>query len=115
MNETPCGKEPLDPANPLIFTAGTLVGSAKALLEKGAVSVVACFTHALLSGPALERLGLPEIGRVIVTDTIPLSEEASRSDKITVLSVAPMLAQAIWRIHRNESVSALFRRENGAG
>jgi ribose-phosphate pyrophosphokinase len=92
----------------LVDTAGTLVGSAKALLEKGAVSVVACFTHALLSGPAMERLGLPEIERVIVTDTIPLSDEASRSDKITVLSVASLLGEAIARIHSNSSVSSLF-------
>jgi ribose-phosphate pyrophosphokinase len=92
----------------LVDTAGTLVGSAKALCDKGATSVVACFTHALLSGPALERLSLPEIERVVVTDTIPLSEEAAKQEKIMVLSVANLLGEAIARIHSNSSVSSLF-------
>ncbi|HXV75016.1 MAG TPA: ribose-phosphate pyrophosphokinase [Candidatus Polarisedimenticolaceae bacterium] len=92
----------------LVDTAGTLVGSAKALLDHGAVSVVACFTHALLSGPALERVALPEIERVIVTDTIPLRDEAAEVENITVLSVASLLGEAIARIHSNSSVSSLF-------
>jgi len=92
----------------LVDTAGTLVGSAKALREQGAVAVVACFTHAVLSGPAMERLELPEIERVVVTDTIPLSEEKTSVEKLTVLSVASLLGEAIARIHSNSSVSSLF-------
>jgi ribose-phosphate pyrophosphokinase len=92
----------------LVDTAGTLIGSAKALIEKGAVSVVACFSHAVLSGPAMERLAAKEIERVVVTDTIPLSEEKAREEKLTVLSVASLLGEAIARIHSNSSVSSLF-------
>jgi len=92
----------------LVDTAGTLLGSAQALIHKGAVSVVACFTHAVLSGPAMERLAAPEIARVVVTDTIPLAEDRVRGEKITVLSVASLLGEAIARIHSNSSVSSLF-------
>jgi ribose-phosphate pyrophosphokinase len=92
----------------LVDTAGTLVGSAKALREKGAQAVVACFSHAVLSGPAMERLETPEIERVVVTDTIPLSEEKASAEKLTVLSVASLLGEAIARIHSNSSVSSLF-------
>jgi len=92
----------------LVDTAGTLIGSAKALIDKDAVSVVACFSHAVLSGPAMERLAAKEIERVVVTDTIPLSEEKAREEKLTVLSVASLLGEAIARIHSNSSVSSLF-------
>jgi len=92
----------------LVDTAGTLVGSARALREKGAGAVMACFTHPVLSGPAMERLAGPEIERVAVTDTIPLPDEKAREPKITVLSVASLLGEAIARIHSNSSVSSLF-------
>ena len=92
----------------LVDTAGTLIGSVKALKEKGARSVVACFTHAVLSGPAMERLESDELDRVVVTDTIRLSEEKARNPKIVVLSVANLLGEAIARIHSNSSVSSLF-------
>ena len=92
----------------LVDTAGTLVGSTEALLEKGASSVVGCFTHPVLSGPAMERLTEVAIERVVVTDTIPLSEEKTREEKVTVLSVANLLGEAIARIHSNSSVSSLF-------
>ena len=92
----------------LVDTAGTLLGSARALRHKGAVSIVACFTHAVLSGPAMERLAAPEVERVVVTDTIPLAEDRAGGDKITVLSVASLLGEAIARIHSNSSVSSLF-------
>ena len=90
----------------LVDTAGTLVGSVNALREKGARSVVGCFTHAVLSGPAMERLATSELEKVVVTDTIPLSEE--KRDKVLVLSVANLLGEAIARIHSNSSVSSLF-------
>ena len=92
----------------LVDTAGTLVGATRALLANGATVVMACFTHAVLSGPAMERLERLEIERVVVTDTIPLSSEKARDPKITVLSVAPLLGEAIARIHSNSSVSSLF-------
>ena len=91
----------------MVDTAGTLVGSVKALKENGAGSVVACFTHAVLSGPAMERLAEAELEKVVVTDTIPLAEKA-REPKLTVLSVASLLGEAIARIHSNSSVSSLF-------
>jgi ribose-phosphate pyrophosphokinase len=90
----------------LVDTAGTLVGSTNALHEKGARSVVGCFTHAVLSGPAMERLARSEIEKVVVTDTIPLSEE--KEARVLVLSVANLLGEAIARIHSNSSVSSLF-------
>ena len=92
----------------LVDTAGTLVGSARALLEQGARSVVGCFTHAVLSGPAMKRLADLEIERVVVTDTIPLDGEKIQEPKIIVLSVASLLGEAIARIHSNSSVSSLF-------
>jgi len=92
----------------MVDTAGTLVGSVKALKEKGASSVVACFSHAVLSGPAMERLEESELEQVVVTDTIPLAEEKVKDSKIIVLSVASLLGEAIARIHSNSSVSSLF-------
>jgi ribose-phosphate pyrophosphokinase len=92
----------------LVDTAGTLVGATRALLANGATAVVGCFTHAVLSGPAMERLERLEIERVVVTDTIPLSPDKARDPKITVLSVANLLGEAIARIHGNSSVSSLF-------
>ncbi len=92
----------------MVDTAGTLVGSAHALLEGGARSVVACFTHGVLSGPAMERLRDPALDRIAITDTIPLSPEKAEEPKITVLSVASLLGEAVARIHSNSSVSSLF-------
>jgi ribose-phosphate pyrophosphokinase len=92
----------------IVDTAGTLVGSVRALKEKGASTVVACFTHAVLSGPAMSRIAEADIDRIAVTDTIPLSDEKLLEPKITVLSVAGLLGEAIARIHSNSSVSSLF-------
>ncbi len=92
----------------LVDTGGTLVGSVRALKDKGAETVVACFSHAVLSGPAMERLATPDLERVVVTDTIRLSEEKAKDPKIIVLSVASLLGEAIARIHSNSSVSSLF-------
>jgi len=92
----------------LIDTAGTLVKGAKALLDHGAASVTACATHAVLSGPALERLAESRIREVIFTNSIPLSRQAMRAKKIHSLSVAPLLASAIRSIHDETSVSTLF-------
>ncbi len=92
----------------LIDTAGTLVKAAEALLARGAKSVRACATHAVLSGPAVERIEQSEIEEVIVTNSIPLREEADNCNRIKQLSVAPLLAKAIQSIHEDGSVSTLF-------
>jgi ribose-phosphate pyrophosphokinase len=92
----------------MVDTAGTLSQAAKALREQGAVSIYACATHGVLSGPAIERLQESEIQEMVITDTIPLSNNAAKSSKIKVLSIAGLLAEAIRRIHNNESVSSLF-------
>jgi len=92
----------------LIDTAGTLVKGAKALLDHGASSVSACSTHAVLSGPAVERIERSHLKEVIVTNSIPLSKKASQCNKIRVLSIAPLLARAVESIHEETSVSILF-------
>jgi ribose-phosphate pyrophosphokinase len=92
----------------LIDTAGTLVKAAEALLEQGAKSVRACATHAVLSGPAVERIEESAIEEVIVTNSIPLREEADNCTRLKQLSVAPLLAKAIQSIHEDGSVSTLF-------
>jgi ribose-phosphate pyrophosphokinase len=92
----------------LIDTAGTLVKGAEALLEKGAASVSACATHAVLSGPAVERIEESELNEVVFTNSIPLSEAAEQCSRIKSLSVAKLLAEAIRSIHEETSVSVLF-------
>ncbi len=93
----------------LVDTAGTLVGTVRALRESGARAVYGCFSHAVLSGPAMSRLASAEgLEKVVVTDTIPLPEEKAGDPKIEVLSVAGLLGEAIARIHSNSSVSSLF-------
>lgn len=92
----------------LIDTAGTLVGAAEALLQHGAQSVSACATHAVLSGPAVERIQASALKEVVLTNSIPLGPEARECPRIRTLSVAPLLAQAIQSIHEETSVSTLF-------
>jgi ribose-phosphate pyrophosphokinase len=92
----------------LIDTAGTLVKGAEALIDAGAESVSACATHPVLSGPAVKRIEESPIREVVVTNSIPLREEARRSDKIRSLSVAPLLARAMQSIHEGGSISTLF-------
>jgi len=92
----------------LIDTAGTLVKGAEALLEKGAASVSACATHAVLSGPAVSRIEASDLKEVVFTNSIPLSDEAWNSKKIKSLSIAPLMADAIRSIHDETSVSGLF-------
>ena len=82
--------------------------TADALLEQGAEKVYACATHAVLSGPAVERIASSRLEQLIVTNTIPLSEEAARVEKIKVLSIAGLLGRAIESIHMETSVSTLF-------
>ncbi len=92
----------------LIDTAGTLVKGTEALLERGASSVSACATHAVLSGPAVERIQESEIKEVVFSNSIPLSDKAKACRKIKSLSIAPLLARAVQSIHEETSVSILF-------
>lgn len=92
----------------MIDTAGTLVKTVDALLEHGARSVYACCTHPILSGKAVPRICQSKIEQVVVTNSIPISEEARNCGRIKVLSVAPLLARAIQSIHEETSVSTLF-------
>lgn len=91
----------------IIDTAGTICQGARALIERGAKEVYACCTHAVLSGPALERLRDSAIREVVVTNTIPLREPRGL-DKLVMLSVAPLIGDAIIRVHEDLSVSTLF-------
>jgi ribose-phosphate pyrophosphokinase len=92
----------------LIDTGGTLVNGAEALIRYGAASVSACATHAVLSGPAVQRIAESRIKEVIFSNSIPLSQEAKACGKIRQLSVAPLLARAVQSIHEETSVSILF-------
>ncbi len=92
----------------MVDTAGTLCGAADKLRERGAKEVHACCSHAVLSGPAIERLNKSQIKSLVVTNSIPLAGKGDRCDKITVLSVGELLGEAIRRIHSEDSVSYLF-------
>jgi ribose-phosphate pyrophosphokinase len=94
----------------LIDTAGTLVGVTEALLQKGAATVMAAATHAVLSGPAVERIENSALLEVVFSNSIPLCEKAQGSKKIKMLSVGPLLARAIQSIHQETSVSVLFEK-----
>jgi len=96
-------------ADDIIDTAGTITMGAKALMDFGAQEVFACCTHAVLSPPALERINDSVLSEVLVTNTIPVKPETRAiCPKITALSVAPLLGEAIVRIHENLSISRLF-------
>ena len=92
----------------IIDTAGTLVKTADALLREGATQVFAACTHAVFSGPAAERIANSRITEVVATDSVPLSEAAKKLKKITILSVADLLARGIRSIHEETSISELF-------
>ena len=92
----------------MIDTAGTTTQAAQALKENGSRKVYAASTHAVLSGPAIDRINESALEEVIVTNTIPLDSKRERCKKLTVLSIAPLLAEAIKRIHEESSISSLF-------
>jgi len=92
----------------IIDTAGTLVKTADALIREGATQVFAACTHAILSGPAVERLENSQITEVVATDSVPLSEAARKLKKMRILSVADLLARGIRSIHEETSISELF-------
>ncbi|WP_087974033.1 ribose-phosphate diphosphokinase [Oceanobacillus rekensis] len=91
----------------IIDTAGTITLAANALIENGAKEVYACCTHPVLSGPAIERINNSQIKELVISNSIPLPEE-KQSNKITALSVAPLIGEAIIRVHEMKSVSVLF-------
>lgn len=93
----------------MIDTAGTTTQAAQALRDNGANRIFAASTHAVLSGPAIERINSSVIEEVIVTNTIPLDSKKENCKKLTVLSIAPLLAEAIKRIHEESSISSLFQ------
>jgi ribose-phosphate pyrophosphokinase len=95
-------------ADDIVDTAGTLVEATAALLRAGARRVFAGAAHAVLSGPAMQRLGSSGLQQLAVTDTIPLGAKADKEARVHVLSVAPLLGEAIKRIHSDDSVSSLF-------
>ena len=90
-----------------IDTAGSLLGVVSALEEQGAKEVYACCTHPLFSGKAIQRIASCPVKEVVVTDTVPVTGE-KKLDKITVLPIAPLLGEAIHRIHTGLSVGAMF-------
>lgn len=92
----------------MVDTAGTLCGGAEILKAKGAREVHACCSHALLSGPAIDRINASSLKSLLVTNSVPLRPEAQACGKITVLSVGALLGEAIKRIHNEDSVSYLF-------
>jgi ribose-phosphate pyrophosphokinase len=92
----------------LIDTAGTLSNAARAVMENGARRVVACASHGVLSGPAVQRIQESPLEEVVVTNSIPASEEARACSKIRFLSIGKLLGEAIRRIHNSDSVSSLF-------
>lgn len=93
----------------MVDTAGTLCNAAKALKAQGAKKVVAYCTHPVLSGKAIDNLNNSELDELVVTDSIPLSEEAEHCDRIRVLTLSRMLAEALRRLSNEESLSAMFR------
>jgi ribose-phosphate pyrophosphokinase len=93
----------------MIDTAGTLTQAASAVLDHGAAAVSAVATHPVLSGPAVERITNSVLKRVMVTDTIPLSDAGRACPKIEVFSVGELFGEAIRRVHGGDSVSSLFR------
>ena len=95
----------------MIDTAGTVAAAAGLLKERGAASVRVLATHGLLSGPAIERLKAAPVEEVVVTNTIPIPEE-KRFDRLTVLSIATIIADALDAVFEDTSVSELFRGDN---
>jgi len=92
----------------IVDTAGTLVKTVDALLANGASAVHACASHAVLSGPAIDRIANSRMEQLVVTNTIPLREAAQKVPKIKVLTIAGLLGAAIENIHMENSVSTLF-------
>jgi ribose-phosphate pyrophosphokinase len=94
----------------MVDTAGTLVKSAQALKDSGAIRILATASHGILAGPAMERLAASPVEELIITNSVPLNGKAKQTDKVKVLSVASLLGEAIRRIHEERSISELFKK-----
>jgi ribose-phosphate pyrophosphokinase len=94
----------------MVDTAGTITNAANALMERGAKSVHAAATHGVLSGPAIERIHNSAMEEMVLLNTMPIAAEKREEEKIKVLSVAPMLAEAIIRTHTNRPITSLYDR-----
>lgn len=92
----------------MVDTAGTLTAAAKGLQDAGAKAVIACCTHAVLSGPAIERVRASTLEELVVTNSIPITPAAQETGKVRVLSLATLIGESIRRIHNEESISSLF-------
>jgi ribose-phosphate pyrophosphokinase len=92
----------------MIDTAGTITEAAKVIMAAGAAEVIACATHPILSDPACERISKSVIKELVTTNSIPLAAKTQKLSNLKVLSVASLIAEAIRRIHNEESVSSLF-------
>jgi ribose-phosphate pyrophosphokinase len=92
----------------MVDTAGTLAEAADAVINAGAREIHACCAHAVLSGPAIERIGNSVLKSMVVTDTIPLSDHAAACEKIKVLTISQLVGEAIIRSYRGDSVTSLF-------
>ena len=92
----------------IIDTAGTQCNAAAAVLQHGATEVYAVATHGVFSGPAMERINNSVIKRIWVTNSIPQADRLSICDRLTVVSLGPLLAEAVKRIHHGDSISSLF-------
>ena len=92
----------------MIDTAGTLTNGARAMKKAGAREIIACASHAVLSGPAIDRIEESDLVEVVCTNSIPLSDRGKACSKIKQLSVARLLGEAVKRIHNSDSVSSLF-------
>jgi ribose-phosphate pyrophosphokinase len=90
-----------------ISTAGTLINNVNTLIERGAKEVYFCATHPIFSGPAIERIAASRVKEVVVTDSLPVTN-GKKLDKVTVLPLAPLLGEAIHRIHTGQSVGEMF-------
>ena len=107
------GKECIVPDD-IVDTAGTLCNAAKALKDAGASKVSAYITHAVLSGPAIERIDSSDIDELVVTNSIPLTKDGQKCSKIRVISIAPLLAECIIRLSHEESLSCLLYTSDAA-
>jgi ribose-phosphate pyrophosphokinase len=92
----------------MISTAGTICGAAKMCKDRGAKKIVVGATHGVFAGPAIERLANAPLDEIVVSDTIPIKDAARQLENLTILSIAPLLGEAIRRIHSNESLSSMF-------
>jgi len=93
-------------------TCGTTQLAAKLLVDKGAKAVYALVTHGVLSGPAIERINNSELKELVITNSIPNTENAAKCDKLKIINIASMLAEAIRRTHHGESISSLFANDH---